>query len=281
MPLVPITDRFFKPNDYVGLRFQRGTVFVRIDSVEILEYSPYNVADEANTAITLDEQEASSTEITPRDPRAAAKEILGGGDLLGTPPGYEEGMGQFLHGAVGVFPNNMRVYIRAPAKGSGRLAGEFPGLAAPNIGGDSLAKMDGSDSPYSQPTNFREIVLVPGMSWSISYFNNEPTSLTGQAYDEEQPILKLLFARYACEILRPSLDPAQTNFADDFAQEKARRDNRLIRGLVSGRIPNSPNVRFEYLTVGTGFAPVAFGGNVKDWKVSPIPDRVALLLEEF
>lgn len=222
----PIRERFLSTSMYFGLIFDEGLVMGHVVQREILKYKPVIFEDESGTAVTIAAR-AAGNDITIRDPRSSSETLLGGTNMKekwGTMP-------HILHGSIGFGPDNFRAYLRHPAKG-GNLLGLWPSTTSPSAsGGDKLANIDASDSPFHEPSDVAEMVIVPGHDVSIQLFNTRSDGSDFGA-DSEQPYMNLLFSRYKFEILRPG----------------NVRANVLIRKIMYGDLAG----QFRFLPVGFG-----------------------------
>nr|WP_294804516.1 hypothetical protein [uncultured Nitrososphaera sp.] len=260
-------------NSYIGMMFAEGVVYAKVKRREILEFNPVKVTDETGTVLTVGVQ-TNSTEILLKDPRDATKSLIGGTSL----PATVNGDAQILHGAIGLAPATMQYYIRYPAK-SGSLYGVFPQINAPRFNQlDRMAKVDGYDSPYREPTNMVELVLVPDIDFSLVFANNNPSNITGVTTDADEPQLNVFFGRYILDVLRPAQDINEIP-AERKARMRAKRDNEIIRNCVYGKYDEKG--LFKYLPVGFGDQLIPYPEDLATkWKVRPITDDNALGLPE-
>lgn len=272
-----IRDRFLSPGNLFGLQFNDGIIFGHVLRREPLKYKPLRVTDESGTVLTVAAQ-AASDEIVIKDPRSSTKTVLGGSDLKPKWGKYP----QLLHGSVGVFPNNFQMYVRYPTK-AGNLHGVWPTTSPQDAGaGDELGNVDGDDSPYHDPTDALELVLVPGADPSFRFFNTR-SSATDEKADSEQPVLNAQFARYGFEILNPLLRGAEVP-TNAVRRAMKKRANVLIRKIMFGEFED----RFRWLPVGSGESLIDMPGDlVTRWRsegvseeIHPISMEEAITLQE-
>lgn len=274
-----IRDRFLSPGNLFGLQFNDGIIFGHVLRREALKYKPLRVTDEAGTVLTVAPQ-AASDEIVIKDPRTSAKTVLGGTDLK---PKWGR-MPQILHGSVGVYPNNFQMYVRYPTK-AGNLHGVWPTTNAADPGaGDELGNVDGDDSPYHDPTDALELVLVPGADPSFRFFNTRSSATADERADSEQPVLNCQFARYGFEFLNP-LVRGDSMPSSAVGKAMKKRANVLIRKIMFGEFED----RFRWLPVGAGESLIEMPGDLKSrWReegdrteLRPITMDEALTLQEL
>lgn len=271
----PIAERFFSQENYGALQFKEGFVFFRVAHRETLKFEPLAMIDENGTALTVAAQ-ASSADITIRDPRSSNETVLGGTNMKNS---RWRGLPQILHGSIGIkYPFSM--FLRMPAK-SGALLGSWPTTTAQiPTDGDFLGNVDGDDSPYHEPTDMAENVIVPGIDLSIQLFNHR-SSATDEQADVERPVLALRYARYGIEILTP-VKRGESVSADEKKSAMQRRANQIIRNCVYGKYSGI----FRTIPVGFGESLVDFPHDVAlRWGREDAPAKTltweeAILLQE-
>jgi hypothetical protein len=224
----PIRERFLNTTNMFALLFEEGLVYGHVIQREILKFKPLHLEDESGAAVSIAARAAGS-DITIRDPRQTSQNMLGGTNMRAKWGEFP----QILHGAIGFGPYNFRAYVRYPDK-SGANMGLWPTTGSPVVSnGDKLANIDSDDSPYHEPTDAAEMVVVPGKDISIQFFNVRSSGADfSQTPDSQQPILNLSFARYKFEILKPG----------------DVRSNILIRKMMYGEMEGN----FRILPVGFG-----------------------------
>lgn len=261
---------------YFGLEFAEGFIFGRVLERSIYNYRPLAIIDETGAAVNLAAQGVSGDNLI-KDPRQSSNTAVGGDKMNAT----WRNKPHIWHGSFGIMPPNMQFYIRYPAK-SGAIANPpMNGLPTPQpSSGDHLSKMDGDDSPYADPTNFVEMVIIPNQNPSITIFNDQAGG-TGTDFgaDSERPVINALFAHYVFDALKPlrnaravapSLQPEERN--------RAKVNNRLIRKIVMGDY--DPILKF--FQAGFGEQLITYEDLLKtSWGVEPISMDDAKALEEI
>lgn len=243
--IVPIEDLFLDPNrrKYGALHFLNGYIFFRVAIAEEINFKPLLVADEQGSAVTVSPQSVAGPYVL-KDPRQAQDTLLGGNNM----PYTDSGFPHFIHGAVGLYPMNMRMYIQQPSK-AGKFRGMWPGIGAPNpINGDDFAGIDADDSPYYTPTNSSEMAVLPFTDVSFTFWNQAPSAADSN-YDAERPVLNLKFMHYWIEILFPAVTPEQVARARNSPNMKSfKRANELIKRMAWGKM----DPWFHIIDVGSG-----------------------------
>lgn len=237
--VVSIERRFLYPNFLFGLIFQEGYVFGRILRRSIMQYKPFDqlgLLQPGSTQMTFPSALFQNNQISPQN-TTQTDVILASGlspadlhDVLYIPTAEPDvNAFPFLHGAIGVKPSYVRVYPRYPQNES--FMGKWPSLNPPQPqNGDPFAYFDGVESPYDTPTDFRQLVIPPGLHMSFQFF------LPPQ-YDQVQPLLNLRFAFYVSQLFDPIDGPDwQKNLVGMIATSK---------------------VRSTFLTVGSGEQPLS------------------------
>ncbi len=233
----PIVEKFLEPNYLLMLQFQEGFVFGRIANRRLMRYAPYNIIDSNGNAIDI-ASGSNQTELRFRDPRNTEN------DILYLDSATNSGYPWFMHGAIGVRPENINLYPRFP-EGS-TIPGKFPNIDPIRpADGDNTGYVSANESPYDEPTDWVEYVIPPRQHLGAEYYNEDDARSL-------QPVLNLTFALYWFEPLTPSNNAA------------------LIRDIANRRKPAS------ILTVGWGNSPHQLGQSLcNDWGVRPLTLRDA------
>lgn len=225
----PIIERFLLPNHLFALEFREGFVFGRVVRRRICQYKPYPLIDSDGTAIDI-APESHQDEVWFRDPRNTKN------DILFLDSATNSGYPWFFHGSIGIKPQYIRMYPRLP---SGK---DFPGKF-PNIDpirpsdGDAVGYVNSLNSPYENPTDFVEYVIVPNIHLGAEFYNTD----TDRSH---QPVLNLLFALYWVQLFPP--------------------DKPIVKKIANREVPAA------FLTVGFGNVPIEYGRLRQDWGVDPI-----------
>jgi hypothetical protein len=227
-----IADRFLYPNYLFALEGYEGFLFGRVVRRRICEYRPYPLIDSAGAAVNIPPV-SHQAELRFRDPRNTAN------DLAYLDQTTDGGYPWFMHGAIGIKPYQVRMYVRHPEGKD--IDGKFPNAdpIRPSSG-DSFGYIDEVISPFMDPSDRAELVIPPLQHIGAEYYNSD-------AIKTLNPVLNLSFAVYWADFFQVGLD-----------------DN-LIGKIARREIPAS------YLRIGYGNNALEFGDKLlKDWKVTPI-----------
>ena len=238
---VPPTELPLRAREALEARdFREGFIFGRVIRRRIVRNKPYKLIDANGNAVDIpanDFQEA----LLFRDPRNTQN------DILFLQNSINSGWPWILHGAFGIKPQQIRVYLRFPR-------GEaFPGRF-PNVdpirprSGDDLGYFDELDSPFEEPTDFIEVTIPPQREVEAEFFNVD-------LLRAHQPRLNILFSVYWFQIWDPEV-PEQAKIINDIALQRRRA---------------------KFLTVGFADMPIDAGTKLlKDWGAKPITLDVAM-----
>ncbi|MEM3795066.1 MAG: hypothetical protein QW429_04250 [Thermoprotei archaeon] len=258
--VVSIDEKFLQPNYLFAVLVKEGYLFGRVLSRSLLTYKPYDqlglLQPGTNimsfpTALYPSGQNAISpanqnqTNVILASP-FAPQELH---DALYIPPqpGLETAI---LHGAIGVKPGYVQVYVHYP-QGEAFL-GRWPTLQPPQPGiGVPYARFDGLESPYEAPTDYRELVIPAGIHLSFEFY-------LPSRFDPVQPVLNLRFALYTTQIFDPNGPTYQ---------------RQLIASIAQRKVPAA------FLTFGSAQSPLQFTNISKNYgNIQPITlDQAAQL----
>jgi hypothetical protein len=230
--IVPIEKKFLQNNFLFALEFREGFIFGRTIRRRLCQYKPLSLIDANGNTVDI-EADSTQAELRFRDPRNPSN------DILFLDQTTNAGLPWFFHGAFGIRPQYVNMYLRFPE--GDIIPGKFPSLdpIRPSAG-DNISPINSLVSPYEQPTDFVEIVIPPLQHIAAEYYNKD-------AERNHNPVLNLLFCLYWVQFFTPA------KHAD------------LISGIASRKYPAT------YLTVGFGDHPQPIGEQVqKDWKVTPL-----------
>ena len=232
--IVPIKEKLLQPNYLFALEFEEGWLFGVVIRRRLIHYAPYPLIDENGNTVDISAG-GCQEEITLRDPRNPSDH------LLKLPTSTNAGYPWIMHGSIGIKPEWILMYIRYP-KGQ-TYAGQWPGLSSPRPrDGDKFAYVSYRESPYEEPTDWAELVIVPKQEPGFEFYNADPDRA-------HQPVLNLLFAVYWFRLLDPD-DP----------------DDAVIIGKIARR-----EVPAAFLMAGVGNKPVSMGSELrKEWDAKPI-----------
>ncbi len=184
---LPITEKFLRENWYGALFFAEGIFFFRVLTRQFSRYSPYKLLSKAGTAqeITASTHQG---ELLLLDPRSTEDELL----YL---ENYTDGAGfpHLYHCGIGIRPHGLRMYQRLPETQE-IIGGKFDGLnpVAPNANED-LAYITSEDSPFDNPTEASEFILLPKTRTSFEFYNNETCVV--------RPVLNVMAMKYCIQPL--------------------------------------------------------------------------------
>jgi len=231
----PIVQKFLEPNFLFSLQFREGFIFGRVLRRRICNYKPWSLIDSAGNAVEISPS-GHQTELRFRDPRAPARDIL----YLSTTT--NAGLPWFFHGAFGIKPQQIYMYLRQPEGET--IPGKFPNVNPVRpASGDDFGYINSLNSPYEQPTDWVEVVIPPGMHLSAEFYNKDPDRTI-------RPVLNILFALYWVELFKPETHPD------------------LIANIAARRYEGA---KAAFLTVGFGDYPENMGSTlIEDWKVRPM-----------
>jgi len=231
----PITSKFLEPNYLFALQWREGFIFGRVLRRRICNYKPWSLIDANGSSVEISPSSHQAA-LRFRDPRAPARDIL----YLDTTT--NAGLPWFFHGAFGIKPQQVYMYLRQPEGET--IPGKFPNLnpIRPSQG-DDFGYINSLNSPYEQPTDWVEVVIPPGMHLSAEFYNKDPDRTI-------RPVLNILFALYWVELFKPETHPD------------------LIANIAARRYEGA---KAAFLTVGFGDYPENMGDILmKDWGVRPM-----------
>lgn len=179
-------------NQLFALEFQEGFFFGRVIRRRICQWKPWPLIDANGNDVDL-APSGSQAEVRFNDPRNVANDIL---YLSAT---TDVGLPWFFHGAFGIDPQQINMYLRYPE--GDIIPGKFPQINPIRpTSGDNISALKSQVSPYEEPTDYHEIVIQPQIHIGAEYYNRDPAR-------HHQPIINLLFALYWCQILKKNTHP--------------------------------------------------------------------------
>jgi len=227
-----------QPNFLGALRFADGFMFFRVLDRSPFVYRPYDqlgiITPGSNIqTFPVNFYTAGANAISPD--LSTKTDVILASNLSPTDlhdvlylPGSPTNL-QLLHGAIGVKPNRIRVYPRYPQ--SEAFMGKWPSLQPPQTqNGDPFAYFDGVDSPFEEPTDYRELVIIPRLHLSFVFYNPGEDSPT-------QPLLNLRFCLYNIQQFNPAGSPYE----------------RALIGRIARR-----DTPASFLTAGSAESPIPF-----------------------
>ncbi len=226
--IIPIQKKFMQNNYLFALQWREGFCFGRTIRRRITQYKPWSLIDSNGNVIDIAASTAQA-ELRFRDPRNTVNSIL----YLDKTTSV--GFPWFYHGAFGIKPQYISMYLRFPE--GDIIPGKFPNIDPISpAAGNRISDLNELVSPYEQPTDYQEVVLPPLTEMGAEYYNQD-------ADRNHNPVLNILFCLYWTQIFKPG-----TNY-----------DN-LISRIALRSIPAT------YLTVGFGDHPQDMGPQMmQDW----------------
>jgi hypothetical protein len=189
----PITEKFLERNHLFALAFREGWIFGRVLLSEKKFFYPYNLINASGTAQDISGA-SGLAELRIYDPRNRDTRLLYLSSATSSDtrsiagPNFSGGLPTLLHGAIGIKPTFMRMYVRYPWGKS--HFGEFEGLnpISATASGNYLGFVDGTKSPYEMPTDWLEMWIPPKMDIGVEFYNEDVKI--------HQPVLSLIFMQY-------------------------------------------------------------------------------------
>jgi len=224
----PIYKKFLNNNYLVAVEFREGWIFGRVIRRKVCQYKPYKVIDSSGSDVVVSASSASN-EYRFRDPRNTKV------DVLHLETATDRGLFWIMHGAIGIEPEYIRMYVRIPEGQA--WVGKFPSVdpIRPDQG-DNIGYITSNESPYENPTDFLELVIPPMVHISAMYYNTD----SSKSY---QPVLNLLFCIYWLQLF--SVD----------------KHAKLISSIATRKIPAA------FLTAGFADVPLSAPSSVvSEWK---------------
>jgi len=238
--IIPIEKKFLQNNYLFALEFREGFCFGRTIRRRICQFKPWPLIDSQGNTVDI-AASSHQSELRFRDPRNPQNDIL---YLDST---TNAGLPWFYHGAFGIKPQYINMYLRYPEGDiiPGKFANVDPIRPA---SGDDISPVNGLVSPYEQPTDFVEVVIQPGVHLGAEFYNKD-------ADRNHQPVLNILFCLYWAQLFKPETH------------------GDLIAGIAARRYPAT------FLTVGFGDHPYNIGEQTqRDWGVEPMSLDEAMAL---
>lgn len=233
--VIPIWHKFLQHNQSFALEFKEGFVFGRVIRRRICQWKPWPLIDADGDDIDIDEDSAQA-ETRFNDPRSP------GTDILYLETSTNAGRPWFFHGAFGVKPQPINLYLRYPE--GVVIPGKFPSInpIRPAVG-DNITALTELVSPFEQPTDYHEVIIQPGVHIAAEYYNRDEVR-------RHQPVINILFALYWVQVYQPTTHP------------------HLISDIALKRYEGAKATFFK---AGFGDFPHDLGPAIeKDWKANPM-----------
>lgn len=232
----PIQQKFLERNYLFMMQWRKGFLFGKVIDRQINLYKPWPLIDADGTAVII----STSTYSGPyyfRDPRNTIN------DILYLDINTNAGWPWFLHGSVGIKPQQIYMYLKFPERKD--LEGKYPNIdpVRPTLG-DDVGYINSLYSPYEEPTDFHEYVIPPRLHMDVEFYNKDENF-------KHRPVCNLLFATYWFQVLRSDVH------------------RNLIKKMALREIPTA------IFRIGFGDFPLDMGSDlVRDW------DATLLTLDE-
>jgi hypothetical protein len=241
--ILPIQRKFMSANQLFALEFREGFLFGRTIRRRITQYKPWPLIDSNGTIIDIPAL-TTQAELRFRDPRNTMN------DILYLDKTTQAGLPWFYHGAFGVKPQYINMYLRYPEGDT--IPGKFPAIdpIRPQAG-DNISQLNSLSSPFEEPTDYHECVLQPLNHISAEYYNRDDTR-------SHEPVINIMFCLYFVQLFKPVTHPL------------------LISNIAARRYEGQ---FAKFLTVGFGdFPENIYPQTEKDWGVTPLTLDQALAL---
>lgn len=213
----------------MALGYREGWIFGRVIRRRLAQFKPYPLIDSNGNAIDIAENSfATQGGLRLRDPRNTED------DILHLPTATDRGLPWIMHGALGIKPNAVNMYIRMPEAQS--IPGKFPNIdpISPSRG-DDLGYVNGLKSPYNNPSEWAELVIPPKQHVDFEFFNKD----SGDGSWNHQPTLNILFAIYWFQALT------------------TREHHNLIGRIAAREVPAA------FFTIGVGDEPLGYDNDIE------------------
>lgn len=191
--IIPIQKKFLQRNQTFALEVREGFIFGRVIRRRICQWKPWPLID-ANAATVDITNLTTQAELRFRDPRNPANSLL----LLKS--STDSGWPWFFHGAFGIDPQYINMYLRYPE--GDIIPGKFPNIdpIRPQAG-DNISMLNSLVSPYEQPTDFNEVIIIPTKEIGAEYYNVDEIR-------RHNPVLNILFCLYWVQLFRYDTHPS-------------------------------------------------------------------------
>ncbi len=216
-----IEEKFLDRKDIFALEFDEGLVFLQVDAWEQTKFEPFTGVGE----------------IGPESDSGFQRLEHDGDDILHIPDKKEK----VIHASVGHSPAEVRRYTNYP-EGENRLR-TLPNLSVPRATkGTSYGHIDGTDSPYNNPTDAQELMIPPSTHLDFSFYNPNQNEAV-------EPVLNIKLREYNVDVINP------------------RRNENIAKRVVQ---PGSP---MPIYPVGGIDTQKRFDNLRSEWDVEPLSKR--------
>jgi len=238
----PIEEKFMENNYLFAMGFREGFIFGRTIRRRICKYKPWYLIDANGDAIDIAPGYATQGNLRFRDPRSSQNDILYLDDE------NDQGLPWFMHGAIGIKPPQVYMYLRIPEAKD--IPGRFPNIdpVVPSAG-DRTGYISEIESPYENPTDYMEIIIPPKIHIAAEYYNHDSDQWN------HRPAFNLTFCVYWFQAFDPVKYP------------------ELVSAIARRKVPS------DFFTAGVGRQPLDFdSGLEREWGVTTITlDEAAAL----
>ena len=241
--IIPMQRKFLQRNASFALEVREGFIFGRVIRRKITQFKPWPLIDANGNTIDI-LPSTHQTELRFIDPRQVANALL----FLKTTT--DAGLPWFYHGAFGIDPQYISMYLRYP---EGKIIpGKFPAITPINpAAGDRISDLNGIVSPFEQPTDYHECIILPTFYMGAEYYNQDEVR-------RHNPQINILFCLYWVQLYKKTTHPT------------------LIADIALKRYEGA---KATFLQHGFGNHPEELGPQMqKDWDITPLSlDEAAAL----
>lgn len=205
-----IEQKFLNSGDLFGIKFNDGIIGCEVTSWEQIKYAPYAEIGEIASG-------SSSSFSRLNDPDENE-------DIL-----YVEKREKKVHHVgIGHSPPHFRRYTNYP-EGEVRLR-SVNNLGVPTAGSD-YGYVDGEDTPYAEPSDVEELLIVPGVHLDFAFHNSSDRA--------SEPVLNIVMREYNIRALD------HTNNADLQALKRIVSPGTPIPVFPAGGIDRQTDYRLQ------------------------------------
>lgn len=175
-----IREHFLGDRDLFALRYESGLIFMEIDEYEEVVYEEFGELEDIESGTSLD---GGYTRLSDS----------AGDDIFYVPSSGNSNT--VIHAGIGIAPSQLEMFVGYP-EGS-RSNKQLPNLDTQPTPGANFGMVKASDSPYSHPSTFSELMVPPDQRVEFNFYNDGD--------DSHEPLLNIYVRKYKVNVL----DPAQ------------------------------------------------------------------------
>jgi len=177
MKATPIRERFLEDRNLFALRYKEGLVFLEVEEYEDTEFDRFTQLGDIESDTSLDSGYQNLNDSS-------------GDDILKVPG--DASSKTVIHTALGIAPTQIEVDIAYPD--GTRTRGSIPNLSGNPTSGGQVGGIDGSQSPYNEPTEKTELIIPPKQEVEFNFHNLDTE-------DSHEPILYIPIRKYRVNVL--------------------------------------------------------------------------------